>query len=223
MANSNKMVNFLITLVGKKRLKQIRKTTFDPKKHQMDFLFKMISEGKNTKFGKEHNFNEIKNYKDFCKNVPIRDYDAYVKYIDMLKKGEADVLFKGKPILYNTSSGTTGSPKLVPISEKFYKQLTAFNKYWMYSILEKNETVFSGKSLSSIGKAVEDYTEDGVPIGSISGSSFQTVPSILKKDHSSIYPFFTIDDYYLRYYGIARKRIGTQYYNFYMPKYCQHI
>ncbi|MDC7127401.1 MAG: GH3 auxin-responsive promoter family protein [Spirochaetales bacterium] len=207
MFNRKWLVDTLITIAGKKRLDQIKKRTYNPEKYQREFLDKVIKNNVNTVFGKDHNFDSIKNYEDYCKNVPIRDYNGFNKYHELLQKGESDVLFKGRPAMYNTSSGTTGKPKLIPISPEFYKKLSKFNKNWMYSILEKNEKAFSGKSISSIGKSIEGYAEDGIPIGSVSGNSFRNVPSILKKDHSSPYPFFAIDDYDLRYYAIARNAL----------------
>ena len=202
------IVNNMIKLVGKKALNKIKQATLNPEKAQMDFLMDLINDNKNTVFGKDHNFAQIKNYDDYKKNVPIRNYDDFDKYMELLSKGKEDVLFPGKPAMYNTSSGTTGKPKLVPISPKFKKHLSDFNKMWMYSILEQNPGIFKGKSLTSVGKAIEDYTEAGTPIGSISGNSFRTIPKIIKTTYSSTYPLFAIDDYDLRYYAIARNALS---------------
>ena len=202
------IVNNMIKLVGKKALNKIKTSTLDPEKSQNDFLDALMNENKNTVFGKDHNFAEIRNYNDYKKNVPIRNYDDFDKYLELLAKGADDVLFPGKPVMYNTSSGTTGKPKLVPISAKFKKNLSEFNKTWMYSILEQNPGIFKGQSLTSVGKAIEGYTDDGTPIGSISGNSFRTIPKIIKTTYSSTYSLFAIDDYDLRYYAIARNALS---------------
>jgi hypothetical protein len=204
LIKSSWIVGIMITLVGKRSLDKIKKSTFDPEKAQRKVLAGFIKDSKNTVFGKDHNFSSIKSYEDFKKNVPIRTYEDLGKYFELMFKGDSDVLFKGRPALYNTSSGTTGKPKLVPISEKFRKELSQFNKLWIYSILEQNPTIFEGKSLTSVGKAIEGYAEDGVPIGSISGNSFKSIPAIIQKSYSSTYPFFALDDYEMRYYAIAR-------------------
>ena len=201
------LANVLIKIAGKRSLDKIKKTSLDPEYYQRKMLEQIISDNKNTVFGMDHNFSSIKTYEDYRNNIPVRDYDGFEKYHKLLQNGESDVLFSGRPVLYNTSSGTTGKPKLIPISDKFYKQLSHFNKFWMYSILEKNANVFTGKSLTSVGKAIEAYADDGVPIGSISGNSFKTIPSIIKKSYSSPASFFGIDDYDLRYYAIARNAL----------------
>ena len=189
------IVNKMITLVGKKPLDKIKKSTHNPDKYQREFLKSLIENNKNTVFGKDHNFSSIKTYEDWTKNVPIRSYDDFDHYMEMLKKGDENVLFEGKPVLYNTSSGTTGQPKLIPISEPFKKMLSDFNKLWLYSILEQNPGIYKGKSLTSVGKAIEGYTEVGTPIGSISGNSFRTIPKSIATTNSSLYPTFAIEDY----------------------------
>lgn len=198
----------LMRIAGKRDLQKIIRSTYNPEKTQNDFLKKIISESADTEFGRDHNFKEIKNSDDYRKNVPIRTYDEhYNLYIKKMSEGAEDVLFPGKPVLYNTSSGTTGTPKLIPISAGFFQHLKNFNKQWLYSIILDNPHVYDGRSLSSIGKATEGYTEDGTPIGSVSGNSFKTIPKILKSTHSAPYPLYCIDDYDLRYYAIMRMAV----------------
>ena len=44
-------------------------------KVQNTLLLSLVSQAKNTKFGKDHNFSEISNYSDWKKNIPVRDYE----------------------------------------------------------------------------------------------------------------------------------------------------
>jgi hypothetical protein len=43
----------------------------------------------------------------FQKHVPIIDYEEMESYIDLIKSGEENVLWKGKPKYLGTTSGTT--------------------------------------------------------------------------------------------------------------------
>ena len=63
-------------------------------------LKKLISEAKNTEFGKDHGFEKISSYKQWVKNVPIRDYEGIKKYIDRVVAGEHNVLWPKKPIYF---------------------------------------------------------------------------------------------------------------------------
>lgn len=203
------LVKLMLTVAGRSKLNKVRKSTLNPEKTQRDLLANFIKRSENTAFGKDHKFSEIKNYNDFAKNVPIREYNDFIPYINRMTKGESDILFPGKPVLYNTSSGTTGKPKLIPISKEFSEELSAYNRLWLYSIMEQNPSIYNGKSLTSVGAAQEGTVEDGTPIGSISGNSFRTVPGPIKLTHSSIYQFFCIEDYNLRYYAIARNALAN--------------
>src|SRR5690554_2262409 len=73
----------------------------------------LISTGRQTQFGKEHNFACINTYEDFKKQVPIRDYEALKSYIDLIRNGNSDVLWVGKPIYFAKTSGTTSGSKYI--------------------------------------------------------------------------------------------------------------
>jgi hypothetical protein len=72
----------------------------------------------NTKFGKEHHFSLITDYASFKQNVPIRDYEGLKNYIEKIKNGESNVLWKGKPLYLAKTSGTTSGVKYIPISKE---------------------------------------------------------------------------------------------------------
>ena len=67
-------------------------------KDQQDILNQLIKVGKTTLFGKEHHFDQVNDYPSFQKAVPLRDYEQFIPYIDQIKKGTQNVLWKGRPI-----------------------------------------------------------------------------------------------------------------------------
>src|ERR1700759_3534884 len=81
------------------------------------WFHKLILEGRKTTFGKEHHFNDIATYEEYVNRVPIREYEAFIPYIDKIKEGEDDVLWKGRPIYFAKSSGTTTGVKYIPITK----------------------------------------------------------------------------------------------------------
>ena len=62
-------------------------------------------------FGQEHGFAGIRNVTDFQKAVPIRDYEQLRSYTDRAVNGEKRILTVDEPIMYATTSGTSGDPK----------------------------------------------------------------------------------------------------------------
>lgn len=86
-------------------------------KNQQLILNQLVKSASNTLFGKEHHFKEVSDYESFKKRVPIRDYEGLKSYIEKIKAGESNVLWKGKPIYLAKTSGTTSGVKYIPISK----------------------------------------------------------------------------------------------------------
>ena len=78
----------------------------------------MISDASSTQFGKDHNFKTISSYEDFVNNVPVRDYEALKPYIEKVVGGEEDILWKGRPLYFAKTSGTTSGGKYIPITKE---------------------------------------------------------------------------------------------------------
>jgi acyl-coenzyme A synthetase/AMP-(fatty) acid ligase len=79
---------------------------------------KLISTSENTIFGKDHDFQKIVTYKHFKENVPISTYEDLKPYIEQIINGESNVLWKGRPIYFAKTSGTTSGTKYIPISKE---------------------------------------------------------------------------------------------------------
>lgn len=93
----------------------------NPREHQERLLAQCLKENQDTLFGKEHGFSRIKSIEDYRKAVPIRDYDALSPWIDRVVKGEKNVLTAEDPVLFFTSSGSTGDSKKIPVTRTFMK------------------------------------------------------------------------------------------------------
>jgi hypothetical protein len=76
----------------------------------------LAKRGRDTAFGREHGFDGIRNYHDFKKLVPVRDYELFSPYIKRIIDGEKDVLWPGKPAYFAKTSGTTSGIKYIPLS-----------------------------------------------------------------------------------------------------------
>ena len=47
---------------------------------------------KHTQFGKDHGADAVQDYDSFKKAIPIRDYERFVPYINMIKEGKQNIL-----------------------------------------------------------------------------------------------------------------------------------
>jgi hypothetical protein len=199
------LIKMALRIAGGKQMRQLKKASKNVAKAEYDSLMNIINWAKDTEYGKKHNFDKIKTIQDFQKYVPINEYKDLKPYILRHTKGEENVLFPGKPIMYATTSGTTKDPKWIPITEKYDKECySGLSKLWFYTIQKENPHAFDGYDLSIVGKAVEGYTEDGTPYGSFSGQNYRDIPPLLKSRHVCPYPVFKIANYDSRYYTFLR-------------------
>ena len=109
--------SFAARIFAKIVYKKIQKWAKQPITTQINVFNRLISEGTPTQFGKDHDFSTIKSYEDFKKRVPVRDYEALKEYVDRVVAGEKDVLWKGKPVYFAKTAGTTSGSKYIPITK----------------------------------------------------------------------------------------------------------
>ncbi|CAD5116514.1 DgyrCDS5392 [Dimorphilus gyrociliatus] len=71
-----------------------------------------------TEWGKKYKFNSIKDYDDFYKLHPITEYNDYSDYIYKISAKRQNVLSKKDVIYFAKTSGTTGKPKIIPVTSE---------------------------------------------------------------------------------------------------------
>lgn len=143
----------------------------------------LLDFAKNTKFGKEHGFSKILSYEDWKKSVPIRDYEALKPYIDLVVKGENNILWPGKPIYFCKTSGTTSGSKYIPISKQSMKHhiIAARDAILAYIYETKNTSIIDGKMIFIQGSPVLS-TISGILTGRLSGIVAHHTPWYLKRN-----------------------------------------
>ena len=92
---------------AKRVYKKIQKWASNPVETQQNVFEDLIANAAGTEFGKDHDFISINTYSDFVKRVPVRDYEALKPYVEKVVAGEDNILWKGKPIYFAKTSGTT--------------------------------------------------------------------------------------------------------------------
>lgn len=165
--------------------------------HYQDIVFKnLIQVGQNTAFGKDHDFKNIKTYKDFTDRVPVRDYEGLKPYIERVKKGEKDVLWKGVPKYFAKTSGTTSGVKYIPLTKESIPNHfgTAKNALFNYYAKTGNGQWLDGKLIFLSGSP-EMEKVNGILTGRLSGISNHMVPSWLKTGQMPSYETNCIEEW----------------------------
>ena len=107
----------IIRPFAKKIARDIQRWSTHAVQEQEQIFNRLIEVGKTTAFGKAHGFDQIRSYQDYVERVPIRDYEGIKPYIERIKAGEQNVLWRGKPAYFAKTSGTTSGVKYIPISK----------------------------------------------------------------------------------------------------------
>jgi hypothetical protein len=163
---------------------------------QRETLLGLVAGAKHTAFGKDHDFTGIRNYEDFKKRVPVRDYEALRPYIDRVVDGEPDVMWKGKPQYFAKTSGTTSGVKYIPISkESMPEHVKAARNALLTYIYETGRAEFvNGKMIFLQGSPVLKK-KNGINVGRLSGIVAHLVPGYLQKNRLPSYATNCIEDW----------------------------
>jgi hypothetical protein len=84
-------------------------------------LADLLAHNADTEFGRQHGFGGVRTLDEFRKAVPIRDYGGLSPWIDRAAAGVPGVLTADEPVVYFTSSGSTGEHKKIPVTARFMR------------------------------------------------------------------------------------------------------
>lgn len=176
--------------------KKNQKWVQNPIETQQKVFQDLIASADFTQFGKDHNFVNIKSFEDFARQVPIRDYEELRPYIDRVVKGEKDILWKGKPIYFAKTSGTTSGAKYIPLTkESMPFHIEAARNAILGYIHETGKTGFvDGKMIFLQGSPVLEE-KNGIKLGRLSGIVAHFVPKYLQKNRMPSWETNCIEDW----------------------------
>src|SRR5690554_2308771 len=175
---------------------QEQKWIINPVKTQQSLFQNLIREAQFTQFGRDHLFSSIKSHADFVRDVPVRDYEALKPYIDQIVEGKSNVLWKGKPLYFAKTSGTTSGAKYIPITRESmpYHVAGARNAILFYLHETKKFDFVNGKMIFLQGSP-EMEEKNGIKTGRLSGIAAHYVPSYLQKNRLPSWETNCIDDW----------------------------
>jgi hypothetical protein len=176
--------------------KGIRKGMATAVADQDAVLKSLLKTGKTTDFGKEKKFADVDNYESFRQAVPIQDYEQMKPWIEKVKEGKHNVLWKGKPIYFAKTSGTTSGTKYIPITKESIPNHinTARNALLCYMAETGNSLFANGKMIFLSGSPELDRV-GGIPTGRLSGIANHHVPKYLRTNQLPTYETNCIEDW----------------------------
>ena len=194
---------------AKKARKKVYKWAYNPHKTQQKIFKELIKKAKNTAFGKDHNFDKITSYSEFKKQVKVTDYEGLRSYVDRIIAGEKNVLWKGKPLYFAKTSGTTSGAKYIPITkESMPTHIKAAKEALLFYIVEKNDASFvDGKMIFLQGSPVLEAL-NGIKLGRLSGIVAHYVPQYLLKNRLPSWETNCIEDWDTKVTAIVEETVN---------------
>ncbi len=172
-------LNTVTTWFLKKRMHQIELFKKYPLEVQNEVLINLLKNAENTEFGKKYNFNSIKDYSSFSNNIPLTDYENFLKYIERSIKGESNIFWSSAIKWYAQSSGTTNSvSKFIPVSKESLEEChykAGKDVLCLYVNNNKDSNLFSGKSLR-LGGSKKLYENNNNYFGDLSAILIDNLP-----------------------------------------------
>tara|TARA_Y100000385_G_scaffold143126_2_gene148407 strand:+ start:906 stop:2402 length:1497 start_codon:yes stop_codon:yes gene_type:complete len=181
----------------------------NPIKAQKKVFKSLMSRAEKTAFGKEHGFATISSYKDFKSAVPVRDYEGLKPYIKRALDGEKDVLWKGLPLYFCKTSGTTSGTKYIPISKDSmpYHLKGAKDAVLSYVYETSCAGFLNGKNIFIQGSPELDYSKSA-PLGRLSGIVAHHVPWYLQRDNTPNFETNCIEEWEEKIEAIIEETIS---------------
>jgi len=191
-----KIKSFLAKPFASYIYRTIRKDMASALEDQENILKTLLKSVAKTVFGREHHLEGIKTYEDFRAAVPIRDYEQFRSYIDLIKQGKHNVLWPGQPIYFAKTSGTTSGVKYIPISKDSISNhiLTARNTLLAY-MAETGNTSFANGKMIFLSGSPELERIANIPTGRLSGIVNHHVPQYLRTNQLPSYETNCIEEW----------------------------
>lgn len=116
----------IMRLWSRRLCRSLQRQLIDVPNVQLRVLHHLIRTAEHTEFGLKHHFSDIHTPDDLRQAIPLSTYNDHVPFIQKIADGASDVLWRGRPLYFATSSGTTSGKKYLPITrEMLDKQFEA--------------------------------------------------------------------------------------------------
>jgi len=164
------ILNSIFSWFMKKRMHQIELFMKYPIEVQNEWFDDLINDAKNTEWGKQFDYKNIRSVDQFKERVPVQDYDDIKDYVSRLMKGEQNLLWPTETKWFAKSSGTTSDKsKFIPVTREALEECHYKGGKDMLSIYCSNiedTEIFTGKTLvmggssQSIDPSIDSYHGD---------------------------------------------------------------
>lgn len=140
--------------------------------------------------------------------VPIRTHAELTEWFDRVAGGERDVLTRAPVRSLLETSGTTGRPKWLPVTDAWARSVADAQALWVLGLLRDDEALARGKALSIVSSAEHARSAGGLAVGSNTGRMFLAQPWWVRWRAPVPYAAYEVEDPDVRAYCVLRHALG---------------
>ena len=194
----------IMSLLQGRAAARFDRQTQQPDATQWQTLSRILSRNANTEVGRLYGFAEMKCPADFQARVPLVTAEEIAPLIARMAAGEQGVLTAQTPNFFCQTGGTTGQPKLSPVTPDYTKEFQGTIHTWLYHVRRQFPDILGGKAMYLVGTAEAGRTEGDIPYGTMTGYNFKALPGFMQKLYALPYEYALIQDYEAKYYTALR-------------------
>ena len=194
-------------------MRSIERYTDHAEDIQRGVLRRLVNAAEHTAYGKAFQFDKIRLYENFAQRVPLNDYDSLKPYIERMRHGEPDVLWKGHVHWFAKSSGTThDKSKFIPVSPRGLKHIHykgGTDSVAIYLHRHNPESrLFEGKALILGGSHQPDANLPQSLAGDLSAILLENTSSFVNHFRVPSKPTALLSDFEQKRLKIAEETVG---------------
>ena len=167
----------------RQRLRRFRADARQSRAIQRRELMRKIKRHGNSNFGRDHGFAEMNSVEDFRRRMPVLTYEDHHPYVSRVLQGETTALFAPgtRILMFAMTSGTTGEPKRLPITEEMFREYRAGWRLWAGGVYGDHRGLVRTKTLQLTSDWQRYRAPGGIACGQISGLAASTRPKIASR------------------------------------------
>ena len=202
----------IVRLFNRKLLRDFHRGLDEPARVQSERLAEILTRQRGAGYLKHFGVGGALSPDAFRRALPVVTYEELRPWIEPLVEtgrwGPRGGVTAEPVHMFLKTSGTSGQPKLLPVTESLEAETDRARRIWVERMLAEDERNAVGCHMTVISPMCEDHTPGGLPVGSNTGRIFQRQPDLIKAFAPVPYPIFGLRDFDLRYYLILRFAAG---------------
>ena len=160
-------------------MRELEKHQTQGEQLQQSVLQHLTTAARDTEYGRQHGFANIRSYEDFVKLNPVNTYEELKGSIDRMRHGECNVLWPGRVKWYAKSSGTTNDKsKFIPVNSEGLQKIHYAGGYDSVALYLRNNPqsrLFDGRALILGGSHAPNYNLPGSLVGDLSAILIENI------------------------------------------------